>query len=119
MHGPTFMANPLACASANASLDLFDIEPRLEQVADLNSFLTDALKPCRTLHGVRDIRTLGAIGVEELDRITNLEKLRQDFIAHGCWIRPFRNIVYLTPAFTISEEELQTLTSTIYKVLSA
>lgn len=119
MHGPTFMANPLACASANASLDLFDIEPRLEQVADLNSFLTDALKPCRTLHGVRDIRTLGAIGVVELDRITNLEKLRQDFIAHGCWIRPFRNIVYLTPAFTISEEELQTLTSTIYKVLSA
>ena len=119
MHGPTFMANPLACTSANASLDLFDTEPRLEQVATLNNFLTDNLKACRTLPGVRDVRTLGAIGVVELERITHHERLRQEFIAHGCWVRPFRNIVYLTPAFTINEQELHTLTHTVYKVLSA
>ena len=119
MHGPTFMANPLACTSANASLDLFDTEPRLEQVATLNSFLTDTLKACRTLPGVRNVRTLGAIGVVELEHINNHERLRQEFITHGCWIRPFRNIVYLTPAFTIDEKELHTLTHAVYKVLSA
>lgn len=118
MHGPTFMANPLACASANASLDLFDTEPRLEQVAAINTALTDGLKACRTLPGVRDVRTLGAIGVVELDRISNPDRLRQAFIAQGCWVRPFRNIVYLTPAFTISESELHTLTRGIHTVLS-
>ena len=119
MHGPTFMANPLACASANASLDLFDTEPRLEQVATINTALTDGLKPCRTISGVRDVRTLGAIGVVELDRISNPDRLRQAFIAQGCWVRPFRNIVYLTPAFTINENELHTLTRGIHTVLSA
>lgn len=119
MHGPTFMANPLACASANASLDLFDTEPRLEQVATINTALTDGLESCRTLPGVRDVRTLGAIGVVELERISNPDRLRQAFIAQGCWVRPFRNIVYLTPAFTISESELHTLTRGIHTVLSA
>ncbi|MFT8931489.1 MAG: adenosylmethionine--8-amino-7-oxononanoate transaminase [Acetobacter syzygii] len=119
MHGPTFMANPLACACANASLDLFEAEPRLEQVAAVNALMTEALEPCRTLPGVRDVRTLGAIGVVELDRIANPDALRQQLIAHGAWIRPFRNIVYLTPAFTISEQDLLFLCRTIHTVLAA
>lgn len=119
MHGPTFMANPLACACANASLDLFEQEPRLAQVNHINTVLTEALEPCRALPGVKDVRTLGAIGVVELEKIENADALRTKFIQAGVWVRPFRNIVYLTPAFTISDAELLTLTDAIYKVLSS
>ena len=67
MHGPTFMANPLACAAANASLDLFETEPRLGQVAPSRPGSRDGLAPCRALPGVRDVRVMGAIGVVQLD----------------------------------------------------
>jgi adenosylmethionine---8-amino-7-oxononanoate aminotransferase len=117
MHGPTFMANALACAAANASLDLFLIEPRLDQVAKISQALQDGLAPCRTLPGVKDVRVKGAIGVVELDRIGNLSALRQRFVAEGVFIRPFGNVVYLTPAFTIADSELETLTRTIGSVL--
>lgn len=118
MHGPTFMANALACACANASLDLFETEPRLEQVAAINAHLTKELERCRTLPGVKDVRVLGAIGVVELEKIANPDALRQRFIAENVWIRPFRSIVYLTPAFTIPPEDLTALTDAIYRVLS-
>ena len=117
MHGPTFMANPLACAAANASLDLFDHEPRLDQVAEISRALAAGLEPCRALPGVRDIRVKGAIGVVELNRIENLNTLRQRFIEEGVFIRPFGNIVYLAPAFSIGESELSILTGAIAKVL--
>lgn len=118
MHGPTFMANALACASANASLDLFESEPRLEQVAAIEAHLKQALERCRSLPGVKDVRVLGAIGVVELEKIENPDALRQRFIAENVWIRPFRSIVYLTPAFTIPPEDLTALTDAIYRVLS-
>ncbi|HUI12148.1 MAG TPA: adenosylmethionine--8-amino-7-oxononanoate transaminase [Xanthobacteraceae bacterium] len=118
MHGPTFMANPLACAAANASLDLFEREPRLDQVAKIAAALRAGLDPCRDLPGVKDVRVKGAIGVVELDRILNLNDLRQRFITAGVFIRPFGNIVYLTPAFTIAEDELARLTGAIHRVLS-
>src|SRR5580692_4686696 len=118
MHGPTFMANPLACAAANASLDLFEREPRLEQVAKISSALRDGLAPCRKLPGVKDVRVKGAIGVVELDRIDDLNALRQRFIAEGVFIRPFGSIVYLTPAFTIAEDELAKLTDAVRRVLA-
>lgn len=118
MHGPTFMANPLACAAANASLDLFAREPRLEQVAAIGRTLTHALAPCRALPGVADVRVLGAIGVVELHRIANLDALRQRFVEQGVFIRPFGSIVYLTPAFTIAEAELAQLTGAIRRVLA-
>lgn len=118
MHGPTFMANPLACACANASLDLFEQEPRLEQIQHIQGVLAETLEPCRALPGVKDVRTLGAIGVVELEKIANPDALRQQFIAQGVWIRPFRSIVYLTPAFTITKQDLRKLTATIYRVLS-
>jgi adenosylmethionine-8-amino-7-oxononanoate aminotransferase len=118
MHGPTFMANPLACAAANASLDLFEREPRRDQVAKIAAVLQHGLEPCRTLPGVRDVRVKGAIGVVELDRIDNLNALRQRFVAEGVFIRPFGNIVYLAPAFTIAEDELERLMDAIRRVLS-
>jgi adenosylmethionine-8-amino-7-oxononanoate aminotransferase len=117
MHGPTFMGNALACAAANASLDLFEREPRLLQAAEIAQILGPALGRCLGLPGVVDVRVKGAIGVVELDRIENLDGLKQRLLAEGVWIRPFRNIVYLTPALTIGEADLQTLTRAIVKVL--
>jgi adenosylmethionine-8-amino-7-oxononanoate aminotransferase len=119
MHGPTFMGNALACAAANASLDLFEREPRLRQVAGIADALARGLAPCRSLPGVTDVRVKGAIGVVELERIDDLEGLRARFVAEGVFIRPFGNIVYLTPAFTIAAEELARLTGAILKVLSS
>jgi adenosylmethionine-8-amino-7-oxononanoate aminotransferase len=109
MHGPTFMANPLACAAANASLDLFEREPRLDQVAAIAEALRDGLEPCRSLPGIRDVRVKGAIGVLEFDRIEDINALRQRFVKEGVFVRPFSNIVYLTPAFTIGEDDLAKL----------
>jgi adenosylmethionine---8-amino-7-oxononanoate aminotransferase len=119
MHGPTFMANALACAAANASLDLFKREPRLFQVAKLSAMLKAGLEPCRELPVVKDVRVKGAIGVVELDRIEDLNALRQRFVAEGVFIRPFGNIVYLTPALTIGEEDVATLTGAIRHVLAS
>ncbi len=117
MHGPTFMANPLACAAANASLDLFEFEPRLAQVAKISSWLASGLEPCREIRGVRDVRVKGAIGVVELEKISDLNVLKRRFVEAGVFVRPFGKIVYLTPAFTIDEEDLGKLTSSIVSVL--
>jgi adenosylmethionine---8-amino-7-oxononanoate aminotransferase len=117
MHGPTFMANPLACAAANASLDLFEREPRLDQVAGIAEALKEGLEPCRGLPGVRNVRVKGAIGVVELYRIENLNALRQHFVGEGVFVRPFGDIVYLTPAFTIGADELAKLLEAVRRVL--
>nr|WP_295737220.1 adenosylmethionine--8-amino-7-oxononanoate transaminase [uncultured Acidocella sp.] len=118
MHGPTYMAHALGCAAANASLDLFETEPRLRQVAAISAQLARELEPCRALPGVKDVRVMGAIGVVQLDAIKDPAGLRQKLMAQGVWIRPFRDIVYLTPAFTISPDELSCLTRAMFKVLS-
>jgi adenosylmethionine-8-amino-7-oxononanoate aminotransferase len=117
MHGPTYMGNALACAAANASLDLFEREPRLAQVSAIAVQLARGLAPCRDLARVADVRVKGAIGVVELDRIDDLEALRRRFVAEGVFVRPFGSVVYLTPAFTIGEAELATLTGAVVKVL--
>ena len=117
MHGPTFMANALACAAANASLDLFEQEPRLQQVASIAAALSHGLAPCRGLPGVKDMRVKGAIGVVEMQRIDNLDALRARFVEQGVFVRPFGNIVYLTPAFTITSDELRTLTDAVVNVV--
>jgi len=117
MHGPTFMANALACAAANASLDLFEREPRLAQVKRIAASLAAGLEPCRGLPGVRDVRVMGAVGVVELARIAELERLRASFLEEGVFIRPFGTTVYLTPAFTIGADELARLTTAVVKVV--
>jgi adenosylmethionine-8-amino-7-oxononanoate aminotransferase len=117
MHGPTFMGNALACAAANASLDLFEREPRLQQVADIARTLERELAPCRGLPHVKDVRVRGAIGVVELARIDDLERMRARFVAEGVFVRPFGSVVYLTPAFTIAADELMALTNAVVKVV--
>jgi adenosylmethionine-8-amino-7-oxononanoate aminotransferase len=119
MHGPTFMANALACAAANASLDLFEREPRLGQVAHIEDALARGLARCRDLPGVADVRVKGAIGVIELDRIDDLQALRARFVEEGVFVRPFGNVVYLTPAFTVGEDELEILTSAVRRVVAS
>jgi adenosylmethionine-8-amino-7-oxononanoate aminotransferase len=119
MHGPTFMGNALACAAANASLDLFEREPRLEQVAQLSNALRDGLAPCRVLDGVKDVRVLGAIGVIELHSVPDRENLKRRLLEAGVWLRPFGDIVYLTPALNIPKEDLDILIGAVVSVLSA
>lgn len=116
MHGPTYMANALACAAANASLDLFEREPRLQQVADIGRQMADELAPCRSLTGVTDVRVKGAIGVVEMERIADLAALRARFVEEGVFIRPFGRIIYLAPSFTIAPDELSRLTSAVVKI---
>ncbi|MGS1010404.1 adenosylmethionine--8-amino-7-oxononanoate transaminase [Achromobacter anxifer] len=117
MHGPTFMGNALACAAANASLDLFETEPRLAQAQAISAALAVGLEPCRELPWVRDVRALGAIGVVELDGIADREGLKRRLVEAGVWVRPFGNVVYLTPALTIAEDELASLMRAVVDVL--
>jgi len=119
MHGPTFMGNALACAAANASLDLFEREDRLAQVADIERSLAAGLAECRNIAGVNDVRVRGAIGVVEFAQIGDLNDLKRRFIEAGVWVRPFRNIVYLAPALNIDPEDLSKLTAAIVGVLKA
>ena len=118
MHGPTYMGNALACAAANASLDLFERENRLLQANEIAKLMGPALGQCLGLPGVVDVRVRGAIGVVELDNIADLAALKRRFVEEGVWVRPFRNIVYLTPALTIEAEDLKKLTDSIAKVLA-
>ena len=117
MHGPTYMANPLACAAANASLDLFEREPRLEQVAAIEAQLAEELAPCRELAGVAGVRVKGAIGAVELSGRIDLDGLRRRFAELGVWVRPFGNVAYLMPPFVIGTEDLSTLAAAVRQVL--
>lgn len=117
MHGPTYMANALACAAANATLDLFAREPRLRQVAAISARMGEGLAHCRDMARVRDVRVMGAIGVVELDRIDDLHALRARFLDEGVLVRPVENVVYLTPAFTIGADDLSRLTDAVASVV--
>ncbi|MDP1733469.1 MAG: adenosylmethionine--8-amino-7-oxononanoate transaminase [Sulfuritalea sp.] len=118
MHGPTYMANALACAAANASLDVFENEPRLAQVAAIEVQLREELAPCRQLAGVAEVRVKGAIGAVELTGNIDVDALRRRFAELGVWVRPFGKVVYLMPPFIISAEDLATLTAAVCKVLT-
>jgi adenosylmethionine-8-amino-7-oxononanoate aminotransferase len=117
MHGPSYMASALACAAANASLDLFAREPRLRQVAAIAAQLEQELSPCRNFPDVKDVRVMGAIGVVEMKRIADLNALRARFVDEGVFIRPFGNVIYLTPAFTIAPADLGRLTQAVAQLV--
>ncbi|MDP3174539.1 MAG: adenosylmethionine--8-amino-7-oxononanoate transaminase [Phenylobacterium sp.] len=117
MHGPTYMGNPLACAAANASLDLFETGAWRTDVARLERGMAEGLAPLRDAPGVVDVRTLGAIGVVEFDAPVDLGGLCARFVAEGVWIRPMGKVVYLTPPYITSDVELERLTGAMRKVL--
>lgn len=119
MHGPTFMANPLACAAANASLDLFQREPRVEQARAMQAKLHAGLAPTRDLPGVVDVRCRGAIGVIEVESLGDVNHLRQRFIDAGVWLRPFGDCVYVTPPLNLPDGLLDQICTAIVDVMSA
>jgi len=117
MHGPTYMANPLACAAANASLDLFEDGAWRADVARVSTALTEGLERCRRAPGVVDVRVLGAIGVVEFDAPVAVGDLCARFAEEGVWIRPMGKVIYLTPAFTTPDADLALLTRAVRRVL--
>jgi adenosylmethionine-8-amino-7-oxononanoate aminotransferase len=117
MHGPTYMGNPLACAAANASLDLFEAAAWRADVARIEAGLTAGLEPCRAAAGVVDVRVKGAIGVVEFDGPVAVGALTRRFAAEGVWIRPMGRVIYLTPPFVVTDVELAKLTGAIRRVV--
>lgn len=119
MHGPTFMANPLACAVANASLELLLKSAWEERIQNIQTQLNEELTKCEALSIVKEVRVLGAIGVVELNEEVDLGFMTPAFIKEGVWVRPFLNLVYIMPPFVITKEELTHLTSAIFNVVKA
>ena len=118
MHGPTYMGNPLACAIANASLDIIATGEWRQQVANIERQLTEQLSRCSELEAVADVRVLGAIGVVECKSAVDVATLQRKFVAAGVWIRPFGKLVYIMPPYIIQPKELSLLTQAIYDVLA-
>jgi adenosylmethionine---8-amino-7-oxononanoate aminotransferase len=106
MHGPTFMANPLACSVALASLELLARGEWCERVRAIEHGLREGLEPARELPGVADVRVLGAIGVVELEREVDVAAATDAAVEQGVWLRPFRDLVYTMPPYVIDESDL-------------
>jgi adenosylmethionine-8-amino-7-oxononanoate aminotransferase len=110
MHGPTYMANPLACAVATASVELLRERDWRAEVAGIEKLLTAGLEPARELPGVADVRVLGAIGVIELTDPVDIATVQDTVIEHGVWLRPFRNLIYTMPPYVCAPEDIERIT---------
>jgi adenosylmethionine-8-amino-7-oxononanoate aminotransferase len=119
MHGPTFMANPLACAAANESLALLIDNDWQAQVQRLEKGLLAGLAPARSLEAVAEVRVLGAIGVIEMKEAVDMKKIQPACIEQGIWLRPFGKLVYIMPAYVMTDSELEKLISGMLKVLKS
>jgi adenosylmethionine---8-amino-7-oxononanoate aminotransferase len=111
MHGPTYMANPLACAVAVASLELLADGGWADNVARIERVLAQSLAPARTVSGVRDVRVLGAIGVIQLDHAVDVAAATRAALDHGVWLRPFRDLVYTMPPFVTDDDDVARIAS--------
>ena len=118
MHGPTFMANPLACATAIASIQLLLSQPWQRTVQRLQSELTVGLAPARKFESVAEVRTLGAIGVIELKEPVDMRVVQPLFVERGVWVRPFGKLVYAMPPYVMGSADIATLTAAMVDVVA-
>lgn len=118
MHGPTFMANPLACAVANASLKLLLESPWQQRISNIENQLQQQLEPCRAFNAVKDVRVKGAIGVIELHKPIDIHWMQPRFVELGVWVRPFAHLVYVMPPYIMNSADLSKVTSAMQQVTS-
>jgi adenosylmethionine-8-amino-7-oxononanoate aminotransferase len=115
MHGPTFMANPLACAVASASIDLLLSGEWRTTIGRINERLTTGLAAASALPGVLDVRTIGAVGVIQLDHPVDVVAATEAALAAGAWIRPFRDLIYTMPPYICTDDEIDTICAALLK----
>ena len=117
MHGPTFMANPLACSAAIASIDLLLTSNWKQRVTEIETILRDQLMPLKNHQSILDVRILGAIGVVEFNEDLDMKKTQEELIESGVWLRPYGKLLYTMPPFVISDEELLAITQAMRKIV--
>lgn len=117
MHGPTFMANPLACSAALASIDLLLESKWKENILRIERQLKQELQICKTFNNVNDVRVLGAIGVIEMKQAVDMKNITEAFVNAGVWIRPFGKLIYLMPPYVINTKDLSKLTNSIIQTI--
>ena len=117
MHGPTFMANPLACAIAIASLKLLNSQDMAARVAHIESMLRRMLEPARSKESVKEVRVLGSIGVIEMREPVNMAEFQRQCVDRGIWVRPFGRLVYVMPPYVITDSQLTELTGKLLEII--
>ncbi|MEG2173083.1 MAG: adenosylmethionine--8-amino-7-oxononanoate transaminase [Desulfovibrionaceae bacterium] len=117
MHGPTFMGNPLACAVAQASVDVLLASPWSARIANIEAALVSGLAPCAQARGVAQVRVLGAIGVVECAQAVPMARLQDFFVEQGVWLRPFGRLIYCMPPYSISPQELEQITTAVCRAV--
>ena len=118
MHGPTFMANPLSCSAANASIDLLLSYDWKQRVSEIQGVLSEQLIPLKKYNSVFDVRIIGAIGVVELNSPLDMKKAQEILIDNGVWLRPYGKLLYTMPPFIVTDQELLKITLAMNEVLS-
>ena len=117
MHGPTFMANPLACSVANASINLLLSQNWQEKIISIEKWFNLYLESAREIEDVKEVRILGAIAVLEMRYSINVPLIQKEFVKKGIWIRPFGKLVYIMPPYIITKEQVSVLCNVILNII--